>query len=735
MRKLSSGTRSTLIFLLGILSAAAVTRAASPTASNAPHPLRVFGGRDATQRAAEALPKLDASLAGLVRELPAVRPAHALADLHRLNPAAHFKRSVRDGEPQVLIDAVTRGDPRQLRSALEALGLEHAALFSNDVSGWLPVSRLEAAQARAEVHSMRASMMRARAGAVTSQGDFAQGSAALRSSNALTGSGVTVGVLSDSFNCYAVYEQPSSGVPASGYNGFAPSGFLATASNDQTSGDLPASVHVLAEGDCLHYGAPEQLPFADEGRALLQIVHDVAPDAALSFYSAFNGEADFANGISRLATAGAKVEVDDVGYFDEPFFQDGIVAQAIDQVEASGVAFFSAAGNDGTVSYDNTAPVFATLSSGPPAENLLNFDTTGATTTTALPVTIPQLAPGEFIALAVEWDQPYVTGSPGSPGASSRLDLCVSGATGSLIVIDLAGNAATCTGPNAAGSDPVQVLIVGNPADANAYSTPETIHVSIGLLQGSAAPGRIKLALDGDGAPLTINASFQAASSPTLQGHPSATGAMAVGVAHFWNTPRCGVSPALVTSYSSRGGEPILFDSSGARLAAPQIRTKPDVVDADGVNTTFFSFTLAQDGSSEPSTVSECMNDASYPNFFGTSAAAPHVAGVAALFLQYNPAITPGALYDALKSSADPIGGPVPNDVAGYGFVRADQALSLLPVPPQQTSASSSAGGGSHGGGGALDVATLLALLALLTIAVRSPRAVAKQSRPGPSPR
>ena len=97
----------------------------------------------------------------------------------------------------------------------------------------------------------------------------------------------------------------------------------------------------------MNYGAPTQLPFGDEGRAMLQIVHDVAPGASLAFYTAVNSEADFANGIGKLAAsvasggAGAKVIADDVGYFDEPFFQDGIVAQAIDAVEAQGVAYFS----------------------------------------------------------------------------------------------------------------------------------------------------------------------------------------------------------------------------------------------------------------------------------------------------------------------------------------------------------------------------------------------------------
>ena len=93
---------------------------------------------------------------------------------------------------------------------------------------------------------------------------------------------------------------------------------------------------------------------------MLQIVHDVAPGAGLAFYTAENSEADFAAGIGKLAAAGATVIADDVGYFDEPFFQDGIVAQAIDAVEAKGVAYFSAAGNNSNLAYDNNAPSFTT---------------------------------------------------------------------------------------------------------------------------------------------------------------------------------------------------------------------------------------------------------------------------------------------------------------------------------------------------------------------------------------
>ena len=39
--------------------------------------------------------------------------------------------------------------------------------------------------------------------------------------------------------------------------------------------------------------------------------------------------------------------VDDVGYFDEPMFSDGMLDDAIDDVAAKGVHYFTSAGNDG----------------------------------------------------------------------------------------------------------------------------------------------------------------------------------------------------------------------------------------------------------------------------------------------------------------------------------------------------------------------------------------------------
>jgi hypothetical protein len=136
----------------------------------------------------------------------------------------------------------------------------------------------------------------------------------------VNGSGIRVGVLSDSLNN------------------------LGGAAADEADGALPLAANIDVIKDLGSGGS-------DEGRAMMQIVHDIAPGASLAFYTAFDSEQDFANGILALAAAGSKVIVDDVTYFDEPLFQNGVVAQAIQTVEAAGVTYVTAAGNDGSDGY------------------------------------------------------------------------------------------------------------------------------------------------------------------------------------------------------------------------------------------------------------------------------------------------------------------------------------------------------------------------------------------------
>ena len=690
-------SRFLAIGALGILTAITAVSAVGPSQPMLHRPnlpgtaqLHIAGSRSLQQRQSTTGSKFDASLAEISRHVSSVRPGHAVEDLHALNPAARFTQPANSSTPLVLIDAITTGDPQKLKSALVGLGLQRASQYSNDVGGWLPVDQLDAATALGELHSIRAAMPRTRSGAIQTQGDFAQNSDLVRTANALDGTGVTVGVISDSYDCYTQYAD--NGVPAGGNAGYANNGFNTTATGDAASGDLPSSVNVLEEATCMNYGAPINLPFGDEGRAMMQIIHDVAPGAGFAFYTAETSEADFANGIVKLAAsvasggAGAKVIDDDVGYPDEPFFQDGVVAQAVNAVVAQGVAYFSSAGNNGTLAYDNNAPSFATAGTGQNAgELLLNFNQGSGAVSTVLPVSIPPLIPGEFVAIVAEWDQPYLTGAPNGGGAKNQIDLCIEGAIGNDIINKLNPDntlgAATCSGGNALGHDPVQIMYVYNRADAAGNSSAETLNIVVGLVSGTA-PGRIKIVVEDDGRGSTIAPQF-ATNSGTLQGHPGAAGAAAVGAAFFANTPSCGFVPTLEL-FSSAGGDPILFDATGARLATPEFRQKPDFVGPDGGNDTFLGFKLADGGPTDASTVTECLNNSAFPNFFGTSAAAPHVAGIAVLLLQAAPSLTPMQLYGLLQQSAVPIGtAPTAtshNFAAGYGFVQADMAAVNVPV-------------------------------------------------------
>src|SRR5262249_578133 len=241
---------------------------------------------------------------------------------------------------------------------------------------------------------------------------------------------------------------------------------------------------------------------------------------------------------------------------------------------------------------------------------------------------------------------------------------------------NLDGSQVTCTGPNATHSDPVQVLIIGNPASAAGFSPDkQNLVIVVGLADGTAAPGRIKVGVfDNFGGQIATITKF-ATNGPTIQGHPGAAGAEGQRAGGFAvSGARGGTRPTLVESYSSKGGDPILFDATG-KAQAPAVRQKPDVVGPDGVNNTFLGFQLvAGQPPQDNSAVPECANVASFPNFFGTSAATPHAAAAAALLLQANPTLTPSAVYTALRTSAVAMGSQ-PNFSSGYGFIDSNVAL------------------------------------------------------------
>ena len=100
---------------------------------------------------------------------------------------------------------------------------------------------------------------------------------------------------------------------------------------------------------------------------------------------------------------------------------------------------------------------------------------------------------------------------------------------------------------------------------------------------------------------------------------------------------------------------PILFDIAGNSIS-PIIRNKPEIVAPDGGDTTFFG-----SGDSENN---------GFPNFFGTSAAAPYAAA-AALMLEAVPTLDPTEIYTGFERTA------IDMNVAGFDF---DSGFGLIDV-------------------------------------------------------
>lgn len=422
------------------------------------------------------------------------------------------------------------------------------------------------------------------------------------------GTGVRIGILSDSFNVGG-----NANLPA------------------YTNGDLPSSVQILAEGPA---GS------TNEGRAMAELIHDVAPGASISFATAYGGQAAFAQNIRNLANPAlgrSNIIVDDVVYLDEPFFQDGVIAQAVnDVVQYNGVAYFSAAGNMASQSYESITPTFAAdalLGAG----SYLDYDSSVAVNTRNQ-IT---LSAGEYIQLSLQWDDPFYT----TNGVDTDLDILLVNSSGQIVASATSNNLATQT--------PVEILQYSQLFGTSTYDV-------VIRRESGPTPGRLKWI---DFGVHSNSFSFETDGtepSSTVFGHAAAAGAMAVAAAPYYD-------PSNVEPFSSVGSTTILFTPTGSLLGVPDVRQTPDITAIDGTNTSFFRGDIFSKGL-------DAENDKS-PNFFGTSAAAPHAAAVAALIKQANPGLSPQQIYDRLTSTATDIGPAGVDNYSGYGLINAYAAI------------------------------------------------------------
>jgi subtilisin family serine protease len=458
------------------------------------------------------------------------------------------------------------------------------------------------------------------------------------------GSGITVGVLSDSFD--------SAKEAADG------SGPIETdALEDEESGDLPGpkspcvnkeAVKVLDEFKPEFAGEEA----ADEGRAMAQIVHDVAPGAKIDFATAFKPSMfGFAENIEKLAKAGADVIADDVFYFEEPFFQDGPVAVAVNEAVEGGTTYFSAAGNDNLVDPEGheiaswetpeyrdagSCPAKVADLSGLNASHCLDFDP-GKSIDKTFGIKVKA---GGVLTIDLQWDEPW-------NGVKTNLDAFLLDSEGRLLEVEPMNNLAT--------QEPTEIL-----QWINGSSSTRTVQFVINRFAGSNPGPRLKFGLleNGSGVAATEypRSTGEDVVGPTIFGHSGSASAVSVGAIGF-------ESKSKPEQYSSRG--PVRHDFGpveGVTPAKPisEELSKPDLVATDCGLTTFFADFVPGEGW----------------RFCGTSAAAPHAAGVAALMLDEKSG-TPAQVRAAMQASALKVGTFGPCSV-GAGLIDAAGAIEDL---------------------------------------------------------
>jgi subtilisin family serine protease len=468
----------------------------------------------------------------------------------------------------------------------------------------------------------------------------------------LRGKGITVGVLSDSYDVATEAADESGSVATHAQQDIVSNDLPGLAS---TCSDQQIPVNVLAEG-------PSSVG-EDEGRAMLQIVHDLAPHAKLGFATAFKSEISFAQNIERLAKpvseggAGANVIVDDVAWFEEPFFQDGPVAAAINNVTAEGVVYLTAAGNDNLFDSEEheiaswEVPEYRDSGECPSAleglagfngTHCMNFSPAGGPDPT-FGITVKAHA---TLTVDLQWSEPW-------GGVSTDLDAFL--LSGSEFLASSYEDNSSKTGTQR----PVEIVQWTNEA-----SSAQTVQLVINRFSGANPRLKFILLENGSGVSATEypESSGEDVVGPTVFGHAGDANALAVGAVRYNNS-------AQPERYSSRGPvahyfEPVKGTTPAAALGAPETIAKPDFVATDCGATTFF----AQQASGKW-------------RFCGTSAAAPHAAGIATLLLQGKPGATPTQVRDAMTGSAALVG-VFSSDAVGAGLLDAHGAMELFGISP-----------------------------------------------------
>ena len=504
----------------------------------------------------------------------------------------------RDNQGRILVDIQAEVTPSLLQqiSALGGKVINNYPQYRAIQAG-VPLSEIENMAAQKEVafiqpvvHSMRNS--------VDSEGDYTHQANTARVNFGVNGTGVKVGVISDSVD------------------------YL---SSSQISG----LVTVLP--------GQSGIPDTGEGTAMLEIVNDLAPGAQLYFATRGTSEAQFASNIQNLrSTYGCDIIVDDILYNDESPFQDGIVAQAVNAVTASGALYFSSACNSGNQDSGTSGTWEGDFSDG------------GQTPS--------PLEAGRIHNFASGINANTCLGS-GPGGSQLRADLFWSDPLGAstndydLYVLDSSGTTVIASSLNTqnGSQDPYESV-------------------------GTIASGELLVIVKFSGAGRFLHLStgrglLSVSTQGSTRGHDCAANAFNVAATDANNSYPYSFSGGAanpVETYSSDGPRRVFFQANGTPITPGNfsstggtVRQKPDITAADDITTDVPNFAP----------------------FTGTSAAAPHAAAIAALLKSSSPSLTSSQMRVILTGTALDIMAAGTDRDSGAGIVMAQAALQAAPHP------------------------------------------------------
>lgn len=391
-------------------------------------------------------------------------------------------------------------------------------------------------------------------------------------------------------------------------------------------GDLPASFTVLPG----RFGSG-----IGEGTAMSEIVHDMAPGAQIYFASANGGKAAFADSILQLFAAGCDIIVDDISYSNEWQFQDDEIGQAVNTVVTGGGLYFSASGNEGSL-YQNNSTTWEGdfVDAGPGTGPLVGagriHDFGGSTYNTLLT--------GDSDG-SLQWSDEYNS-------SANDYDLFVLDPSGSSIVT-------SSTDSQTGSEEPYEFVYGVQPGE----------RIVVVRFGATAADRYLRLSFTGS--PLQYATEGQTIGHAGTQNCicVASSDASAVVPGTFDNSSSTEISSSdgPHKKFYREDGTPItpgnFLATGGVTIATPALTA------ADGVVTT-----LPPSSGLNP--------------FYGTSAAAPHAAAIAALVWQRNRSLTNAEVRSALESGCVDVELPGFDVNSGNGILMADLALTAVSPRP-----------------------------------------------------